>query len=614
MVAGLVVRAIVKSSKDEDRKSESQSSYYEARPVPHTLPSPTRLPQSGRPKKLSHQRVVEEWGNRPVPSKWPTWKEFQRAKERIQDPHHYLCHCGISGVVKSGKSSLLNSLRGLAPHDRGAAPVGASETTLEVQRYVDAPPPYPLALYDIPGAGTKSIPMNNYFNAQGLFALDCLVVVVKDSFQEHDATLISRCREQNIRTFIVRSHSDTHIRDVCEDNGDSPDDHEAFVDARKQYIRDAKSNLLQGLEDFGLSAEKVYLVNSRVMLRVVRGGNSKTLLENVPEDRLSLEQYLKHTYSQFTNCLPLGLNPNSIMVFHLLLLPLVSYAVKGTIDYFSKKKLQANPVLEKIVAARLPESGRHSSGIDERVIAEWGDRPVPEDWPSLSEIQNAKQRQEDPDHRLCHFGIAGVVNSGKSSLLNSVRGLRAKDKGAAPVGSSEKTREVTRYLDHPASPFAWYDIPGSGTASIPTSNYFNAQGLFALDCIIILVKDSFQEHDAALISRCAKLDIPTYIARSHSDSHIRDICVDNGEDPEDKDALLEARDTYIKEARANIENGLKGFGLPSQKVYLVNARSMHKIMSYSGEKSANVTESYTIDEGELWKDILEECLKRRLSK
>ncbi|KZT00043.1 uncharacterized protein LAESUDRAFT_576349 [Laetiporus sulphureus 93-53] len=55
---------------------------------------------------------------------------------------------------------------------------------------------------------------------------------------------------------------------------------------------------------------------------------------------------------------------------------------------------------------------------------------------------------------FCHFAVAGAAGSGKSSLINSFRGLYAGNPGAAPVGTNETTKAITRYDDpDPSLPF-----------------------------------------------------------------------------------------------------------------------------------------------------------------
>ncbi|TFY57762.1 hypothetical protein EVJ58_g6838, partial [Rhodofomes roseus] len=150
-----------------------------------------------------------------------------------------------------------------------------------------------------------------------------------------------------------------------------------------------------------------------------------------------------------------------------------------------------------------------------------------------------------------HFGVAGISGSGKSSLINALRGMRNKDKGAAPVGVVECTTEVTRYAD-PSSdmPYVWYDVPGAGTLKIPDWQYFTEQGLYILNCIMVIFDNRFTATDIAILRNCARFQIPSFIVRSKSVQHIRNLANDmsGGDDDGDDDAdggdLARARDRY----------------------------------------------------------------------
>jgi len=227
---------------------------------------PNPIVEQLRETTMANNPVQERWPYPMTPDVWPTEDEFNRAMSMIREEGRQL-HFGVSGVVKSGKSSLLNSFRGLAPRDPGAAKVGSSETTVGITRYNDPRPDYPFAWYDIAGFGTASAPAHLYFNSHGLFALDCILILIKDSFQESDASLLKQCRNLSIPTYLVRSFSDQRINSILEDGAAS------YEDARAEYIRDAEENTRNGLRDFGLGVQRVYLINSRAMLSLVRGSS-----------------------------------------------------------------------------------------------------------------------------------------------------------------------------------------------------------------------------------------------------------------------------------------------------------------------------------------------------
>ena len=116
----------------------------------------------------------------------------------------------------------------------------------------------------------------------------------------------------------------------------------------------------------------------------------------------------------------------------------------------------------------------------------------PEVWPTEEEFMLAKERvQYDPEK--LHFAVCGSSGSGKSSLINAFRGLKNKSRQAAPAGVVECTKIITRYPEPrkelPYNRLVWFDCPGAGTAGIPGWQYFNQQGLFIFD-IIVLVYDT----------------------------------------------------------------------------------------------------------------------------
>ncbi|EPS98975.1 hypothetical protein FOMPIDRAFT_1096809, partial [Fomitopsis schrenkii] len=207
---------------------------------------------------------------------------------------------------------------------------------------------------------------------------------------------------------------------------------------------------------------------------------------------------------------------------------------------------------------------------------------------------------------LFHFAIAGIAGSGKSSLINAFRGLRNKDRGAAPTGIVETTSVVARYPDpNPANPFVWYDVPGAGTLSIPDWQYFTDQGLYIFDCIVVLFDNRFTATDVAILRNCARFQIPTYIVRSKSKQHILNITQDMLDGDEDMaDARVAAKEQYIRETRASVARNLKSAGLHDQQVYMVDKETLVQVANGKHPREF-------IDEWVLLRDLLGEARRRR---
>ncbi|KAI0717628.1 hypothetical protein C8Q72DRAFT_866538 [Fomitopsis betulina] len=223
-----------------------------------------------------------------------------------------------------------------------------------------------------------------------------------------------------------------------------------------------------------------------------------------------------------------------------------------------------------------------------------GIRPVV--WPSATEV-NATKARIHYTAGLHHVAISGIAGSGRSSLVNAFLGLRNSDRDAAPTGVADSTTlgEVARFPD-PIRHCVWYDIPGAGTLSVPDWKYFTDQGLYIFESIIVLFDARLTETDVAILRNAVRFKIPTYIVRSKALQHIRNLAADtpadesgsSEEESEDTSALrLErARETYIRETRANIAENLRTAELPEQRVYFPFCRtSLARLRSRSASDS-----------------------------
>jgi ribosomal protein S5 len=129
-------------------------------------------------------------------------------------------------------------------------------------------------------------------------------------------------------------------------------------------------------------------------------------------------------------------------------------------------------------------------------------------WPTDEQINKALVRVQYQEDCL-HFAVSGQSCSGKSSLINALRGMKNRDPNAAKVGHTENTASVARYSGGEWFPrVAWYDVPGAGTRKIPASQYFNQQGLFLFDFIILVYDGVRTQVHTPYVLRVELTDIP----------------------------------------------------------------------------------------------------------
>jgi len=243
-----------------------------------------RAAAEARAQQEEAERQLRE-GAQPVVV--PTPQQIRDAKQRLQYQEGYL-HVAIAGIAGSGKSSLINALRGRRNGEPGAAETGIVECTSVIARYPDSDPSKRIAWYDVPGAGTLSIPDWEYFTDQGLYIFDCILVLFDARFTATDVAILRNCARFRIPAFVVRSKARQHIRNLAKDiEGEDSDIEDedmtpaTLARAREQYVKESRESVARNLELAELPQQRVYLVDKQALVPLVNGqGSGDTIDEN----------------------------------------------------------------------------------------------------------------------------------------------------------------------------------------------------------------------------------------------------------------------------------------------------------------------------------------------
>ncbi|KAJ0063211.1 hypothetical protein NL108_013382 [Boleophthalmus pectinirostris] len=165
-----------------------------------------------------------------------------------------------------------------------------------------------------------------------------------------------------------------------------------------------------------------------------------------------------------------------------------------------------------------------------------------------------------------NIAITGESGSGKSSIVNVLRGIKNKTDGAAPTSPVETTKEPTPYPYPKQDNIKIWDLPGIGTINFKADEYLQQVEFEKYDFFIIVSNDRFKENDAKLAQEIQRMNKKFYFVRSKIDQSIQGE-IECDPDLKEDDLLKTIRDDCIK--------GLQDLGIQSPNVFLVCGLKRH---------------------------------------
>ncbi|XP_077788654.1 interferon-inducible GTPase 5-like isoform X2 [Podarcis muralis] len=174
-------------------------------------------------------------------------------KEELEDLENTELHIAITGETGSGKSSLINALRGLKAEGDGAAPVGVTETTLNPNAY--SHPNYPkVKFWDLPGIGSPGFSPESYLKKVDFPRYDFFIIVGSTRFRNCHIELAQEIQRMNKLFYFVRSKMDIDMSSMKRDYPKTFSEDKAI-----QTIRDECNKNLLNFKD---SSHQSFLISS----------------------------------------------------------------------------------------------------------------------------------------------------------------------------------------------------------------------------------------------------------------------------------------------------------------------------------------------------------------
>jgi len=166
--------------------------------------------------------------------------------------------------------------------------------------------------------------------------------------------------------------------------------------------------------------------------------------------------------------------------------------------------------------------------------------------------------------RVLNWAVVGRVGVGKSTLINALRGLRARSPEAAPVGVGHTTKRPRPYqfvgevATITRNMARIWDLPGAGTKEWPYLSYVRDAGLRHFDGVILVTSGAFTEVEAELMLQLVDFKVPYYIARNKVDQDITNNEQDNG--------------ASVDETLAEIRIEMTHNGCDANRTFLISAK------------------------------------------
>ncbi|VDI22164.1 Hypothetical predicted protein [Mytilus galloprovincialis] len=161
------------------------------------------------------------------------------------------------------------------------------------------------------------------------------------------------------------------------------------------------------------------------------------------------------------------------------------------------------------------------------------------------------------------IGIFGESGSGKSTFLNTFRGLKKGDEGFADQGyKGNTTKKATKYTikDNPNITFT--DYVGCGTIQYERgSKYLKSLEIEKLDFVLLMSNKNFSQDDAWFAKEIRKMEKPLFFVRTKFDDILRSAKEDDGSTDDEN---------IHKEILKVCSENIKDSGIPITSIFIIS--------------------------------------------
>ncbi|XP_066268490.1 uncharacterized protein [Branchiostoma lanceolatum] len=565
------------------------------------------------------QKILKSLADAPGGAKTELLKKIQEyATKNMEAWKDQKVKVGIVGDPGAGKSTFINSIRGLKPKQKDSAMVGVTHTTSEATDYPHPKNPS-LVFVDFPGVllkkGTsdkRAFNIQQYLDEFGEKMEQCQLFLVFSSgrIQRNALQIGMKARDMGEKVLFVRSQFDIDLADKKEDDPDyfeGKGEEEAVAnlmeELRKDYIKVLKDvgwegevnprdvfiisgrydSVLKGRWDIPKFREEMFdglgALQKMVVIHTCRDFSKNTIKERGDVLRSQMEFIaLAATRGTFVPIVGAVAVPRALSSAY------ENYKeafdlTEDAVEQLAKMTKKSPQDLKREINGELDEEQR-------KILKNLADAPGGAKTELLKKIQEyAIKNMEAWKDQKVKVGIVGERGAGKGTFINSIRGLRPTQEGAAKVGIGHTSSEATEY-PHPkrSGSLVFVDFPGvplkKGTGKecdFDIQQYLDEFGEKMEACHLFLVFSSgLIHHNALLIGMKARdMGKKVLFVRSKFDKDLSDKRNDDPDYFEGKEEE-EAVANLIEELRKDYIDVLKEVGwegeVRSSDVFIISCR------------------------------------------
>ncbi|XP_005074760.1 interferon-inducible GTPase 1-like [Mesocricetus auratus] len=125
------------------------------------------------------------------------------------------------------------------------------------------------------------------------------------------------------------------------------------------------------------------------------------------------------------------------------------------------------------------------------------------------------------DSAPINIAVTGESGAGKSSFINALRGVGTEDEGAAAVGVTETTMNITSYKHPKIKTLTLWDLPGIGTMNFLPKEYLEKVQFQKYDFFIIVSATRFTNLELDLAKAIRFMKKNYYMVRTKIDADLQ---------------------------------------------------------------------------------------------